>query len=64
MGEVYFVYLVDFGIARAVYGDGPGLTMTGAAMGSFDSMAPSGSWDSAWIGAPMCTRWGVCSMSA
>jgi len=35
-----FVYLVDFGIARATEDDGLGLTLTGAAMGSFDYMAP------------------------
>jgi len=35
-----FVYLVDFGIARASEDDGQRLTMTGGAMGSFDYMAP------------------------
>ncbi|SHF93004.1 serine/threonine-protein kinase [Geodermatophilus nigrescens] len=36
-----FVYLVDFGIARSTSdGQGPALTQTGAALGSFDYMAP------------------------
>ena len=41
-GDDEFVYLVDFGIARSVDddGDGPSLTQTGSAVGSFDYMAP------------------------
>ncbi len=40
-GDDEFVYLVDFGIARSTSdGQGPSLTQTGAALGSFDYMAP------------------------
>lgn len=38
-GDDDFVYLVDFGIARAAE-DEQGLTKTGSALGSFDYMAP------------------------
>jgi serine/threonine protein kinase len=40
-GDDEFVYLVDFGIARSTTDtQGPALTQTGAALGSFDYMAP------------------------
>jgi serine/threonine protein kinase len=40
-GDDEFVYLVDFGIARSTTdSQGPALTQTGAALGSFDYMAP------------------------
>ncbi|HEX2072295.1 MAG TPA: serine/threonine-protein kinase [Geodermatophilus sp.] len=40
-GDDEFVYLVDFGIARSTTdASGPALTQTGAALGSFDYMAP------------------------
>jgi serine/threonine-protein kinase len=40
-GDDEFVYLVDFGIARSTTDtSGPALTQTGAALGSFDYMAP------------------------
>ncbi|PRY42078.1 serine/threonine-protein kinase [Geodermatophilus tzadiensis] len=40
-GDDEFVYLVDFGIARSTSdAQGPALTQTGAALGSFDYMAP------------------------
>lgn len=40
-GDDEFVYLVDFGIARSTTdAAGPALTQTGAALGSFDYMAP------------------------
>ncbi|SDC94025.1 serine/threonine protein kinase [Geodermatophilus telluris] len=40
-GDDEFVYLVDFGIARSTTdAQGPALTQTGAALGSFDYMAP------------------------
>jgi serine/threonine-protein kinase len=40
-GDDEFVYLVDFGIARSTSdASGPALTQTGAALGSFDYMAP------------------------
>ena len=40
-GDDEFVYLVDFGIARSTSdAAGPALTQTGAALGSFDYMAP------------------------
>ncbi len=40
-GDGEFAYLVDFGIARSTTdSQGPSLTMTGAALGSFDYMAP------------------------
>lgn len=40
-GDDEFVYLVDFGIARSTMeSSGPALTQTGAALGSFDYMAP------------------------
>src|SRR4051812_16780052 len=40
-GDDEFVYLVDFGIARSTSEvQGPALTQTGAALGSFDYMAP------------------------
>ncbi|MGK5111353.1 serine/threonine-protein kinase [Geodermatophilus sp. CPCC 205506] len=40
-GEDEFVHLVDFGIARSTNdSSGPSLTRTGAALGSFDYMAP------------------------
>jgi serine/threonine-protein kinase len=40
-GEAEFAYLVDFGIARSTTdSQGPALTQTGAALGSFDYMAP------------------------
>ncbi|MGY1644211.1 protein kinase [Geodermatophilus sp. SYSU D00703] len=40
-GDDEFVYLVDFGIARSTSDStGPSLTQTGAALGSFDYMAP------------------------
>ncbi|SDG49200.1 serine/threonine-protein kinase [Klenkia brasiliensis] len=40
-GDAEFAYLVDFGIARSTSdSQGPSLTMTGAALGSFDYMAP------------------------
>ncbi|MGY1746463.1 serine/threonine-protein kinase [Blastococcus sp. SYSU D00695] len=40
-GDDEFVYLVDFGIARSTSDTGgPALTQTGAALGSFDYMAP------------------------
>lgn len=38
-GDELFVYLVDFGIAREAEDETPPLTLTGAAMGSFDYMA-------------------------
>ena len=40
-GDAEFAYLVDFGIARSTTdSQGPSLTQTGAALGSFDYMAP------------------------
>jgi serine/threonine protein kinase len=40
-GDDEFVYLVDFGIARSTSDtQGPALTQTGAALGSFEYMAP------------------------
>ncbi len=40
-GDGEFAYLVDFGIARSTTdSQGPSLTQTGAALGSFDYMAP------------------------
>ena len=40
-GDDEFVYLVDFGIARSTSDrQGPALTQTGAALGSFDYMSP------------------------
>ncbi|MEI4271766.1 serine/threonine-protein kinase [Klenkia sp. LSe6-5] len=40
-GDGEFAYLVDFGIARSTTdAQGPALTQTGAALGSFDYMAP------------------------
>lgn len=40
-GDDEFAYLVDFGIARSTTdSSGPALTQTGAALGSFDYMAP------------------------
>ena len=35
-----FVYVVDFGIARSIGTAGTALTMTGAAIGTLDYMAP------------------------
>jgi glutamate transport system substrate-binding protein len=39
-GSGEFVYVADFGVARAIDGSGTSLTATGAAIGSFDYMAP------------------------
>ncbi len=64
-GDGEFAYLVDFGIARSTAdSQGPSLTMTGAALGSFDYMRPSGSSSGRSTGGSTSTRWPACSSSA
>ena len=58
-----FVYLADFGIARALTTH-TSLTVTGATVGTLDYMAPSGSSPARSTTESTSTRWPVCCTRA
>jgi len=57
------VYLVDFGVARPIAGDGS-ITSAGMILGTPSTPRPSSSPAARLTPVPTCTRWGACCTSA